>query len=233
MIDHTRLHEELTRFARLLVQEYSVSDALHDLVEVATGVLDVVGAGVSLARDGRLRFATASPGGVAALEHLQERTQTGPSVEAFEAEQVVTVGDLCTEHHRWPSLAASAQQADVHAMAGVPMVLNGTKLGVLNLYDARPRSWTDEEREVAGLLAAVATGYVANAARLHEARHTAEQLQEALDSRVIIEQAKGVLAAERNVSVDEAFRILRHHARNRNGSLREVAHAVVHLRLRP
>jgi GAF domain-containing protein len=233
VIDHARLHSELTRFALLLVQEYSVSDALHDLVDAVTAVLGVSGAGVSLIQDGRLTFATASTGPIAELEHIQEQTQAGPCIEAFHREEIVKVGDLRTERERWPTLVEAAERIGLHATIGVPMRLNGAKIGALDVYHHEPRDWTDEECEVADLLAAVATGYVANAARLDEARATAEQLQEALDSRVIIEQAKGVLAGERNVSVDEAFRVLRTHARNRNASLREVAHAVVHLRLRP
>lgn len=113
------------------------------------------------------------------------------------------------------------------------MHLNGTRLGVLNLYHDHPHDWTDDELEVAELLAYMATAYVANAARLDQVRHTAEQLQEALDSRVIIEQAKGILAGERGITVDEAFAVLRSHARTNNVSLRAVANAVVNLRLRP
>jgi GAF domain-containing protein len=133
---------------------------------------------------------------------------------------------------RWPELAAAAADVGIVAVAGIPMHLNGTRLGALDLYHDRPHDWTDDV-EAARLLAYMATAYVANAARLDQVRHTAEQLQEALDSRVVIEQAKGILAGERNITVDEAFATLRSHARNNHVSLRAVADAVVNLRLRP
>jgi GAF domain-containing protein len=106
-------------------------------------------------------------------------------------------------------------------------------LGALNLYHHARREWSDEDVGTATLLAAVATAYVANAARLDQFRQTTEQLQEALNSRVVIEQAKGVLAGERKISVDEAFKRLRGHARRHQTSLRAVAEAVVNIGLRP
>ena len=104
-------------------------------------------------------------------------------------------------------------------------------MGVLNLYDDKPRSWTDDDIRAASLLADVATSYVAKAQRLDQARDTTEQLQTALDTRVAIEQAKGMIANQRDITVDAAFELLRSHARSHQATLRSVADAVVNLRL--
>lgn len=228
-----RLMEVVFAFIPRLVEDYEVSDALHDLVDDAAHLLGIAGAGISLTRGDGLAFATAANERVTSLERLQEETQSGPCVEAHRSGDAVVVADLRAELHRWPALAGAAAEEGVVAVAGIPMHLNGVRLGALNLYDDRPRSWSAGDLDVAEVLAAMATAYVANAARLDQARHTAEQLQAALTSRVVIEQAKGLLAGERHISVDEAFSVLRSHARSNQASLRAVADAVVNLGLRP
>lgn len=128
--------------------------------------------------------------------------------------------------------ARAARQAGIAAVAGIPMRLDGERIGVLALHNANPRDWPEEDLDAARVLADVATCYVISASRLDRQRRVSEQPQEALDSPVIIEQAKGVLAAQHGISVDSAFELLRRHARNRNATLRAVANAVVNLGLR-
>ncbi len=231
MTDQGRLLEVLTSFARHLVTDYAVSDALHDLVDGSTAVLQVAGAGVSLVDDGRLAFVTATPEQLASLERVQEDTQSGPCVDAYREGRPVVIANLDDVPQRWPELADAAKDAGLIAVAGIPMRLNGSLIGVLNLYDDKPRDWTDDDVAGATLLADVASAYVANAQRLDRAQATADQLQHALDSRVIIEQAKGMIANQRGISVDAAFELLRSHARSHQASLRSVAEAVVNLRL--
>jgi len=230
--DQEPLTRVLTGFACLLVEDYQTSEALDDLVAGVTDVLAIAGAGVSIAdRDG-LKFAAAGEG-VCALERVQEETQAGPSIDAHREGRPVLVADLMEGPGRWPVFSDLAAEMGICAVAGIPMSVNGTKFGALNLYDQARRDWSADDVSVARLLADTASGYVANASRLTKARHTAEQLQAALDSRVVIEQAKGVLAGERNISVAAAFELLRSHARSHNASLHSVADAVVNLRLRP
>lgn len=233
MTDQAALTRALSEFAQLLVREYEVSDALQDLVDGVTEVLGISGAGVSLLEGERLRFATAATDAIVLLERIQEETQNGPCVEAHQSGQPVLVTDLRDRPERWPALSEGAAEAGMLAVAGIPMRLNGTRLGALNLYHGATRDWSDEEISVSRLLADLATGYVANASRLDRLQHTAEQLQVALDSRLIIEQAKGLLAGERDISMEQAFEVLRGHARRNNASLRAVADAVVNLHLRP
>lgn len=233
MTDQAALTRVLREFARLLVNDYEISDALHDLVDGVTEVLGITGAGVSLADDGNVHFATAVSEPISMLERAQEETQAGPCVEAHRSGREVLVPDLFDGPPRWPLVIRAASRAGIVAVAGIPMRLNDAKVGALNLYHNARRDWDEEELGAARLLADVTTGHLANAARLDRIRHTAEQLRTALDTRVIIEQAKGVLAGERNITVDAAFELLRSHARAHNSSLRSVAQAVVNLRLRP
>jgi GAF domain-containing protein len=231
--DQAALTRVLSEFARLLVRDYEVSDALQDLVDGVTEVLGISGAGVSLLEGERLRFATAASDAVAVLERIQEEGQSGPCVEAHESGQPVLVADLREQSERWPALNQGAAEVGMRAVAGIPMRLNGTRVGALNLYNDQAHEWSDEEIGASRVLADLATGYVANASRVDRLQHTAEQLQVALDSRLIIEQAKGLLAGERSISMEQAFSILRGHARSHNASLRAVADAVVNLHLRP
>ena len=227
MVDRRLLVDELRNFALVLTTDYPVSDALHDFVDATTAIFDIRGAGVSLDRAGRLEFATASPADIAALEEFQESRQAGPSVEAFRTGTPVLVTDLASDPARWPELTAIAAEHEIVSLASFPLHLHGDRLGALDLYDARPHAWTEEEVECAELLAAHATGYLANASRLDRVRQTAAQLQEALDSRVVIEQAKGVLAGQHAIPVDQAFEVLRAYARRERLPLREVARMVV------
>ena len=100
-------------------------------------------------------------------------------------------------------------------------------IGALNLYSPEPREWSDQDIAVAGVLADVATSYVVNASKLRQQEQLSEQLQAALESRVVIEQAKGITAYKHAISVDQAYQLMRRHARGNNASLRVVAEAIV------
>ena len=100
-------------------------------------------------------------------------------------------------------------------------------IGTRNLYSAGPREWSGEDIAVAGVLADAATSYVVNASMLQQQEQLSEQLQHALESRVVIEQAKGITAFKNAVTVDQAYRLIRRHARDNNASLRMVAEAIV------
>lgn len=118
-------------------------------------------------------------------------------------------------------------------MAAVPLTSSGSMLGVMSLYDAEPRAWTVAQLRPARVLADLAGGFLDLTRRLDEQRRLSEQLQRALDSRIIIEQAKGIIAVHREVGLDEAFEILRRHATSHSATLEATADAVVRLGLRP
>lgn len=232
MYDRDLLWSTLTGFTRTIVGPYDVNTMLEDLTEATTTLLRLVGSGVSLIQDGHLTNATSTPPGLSGLELTQEQTQTGPCVLASRTGEVIAVPDLSLRAPDWGGYCAAGAEAGVLAVAGIPMSLGVTRVGALNLYAAEVREWSDDDLGIAQVLADMATGYLINASQLSQEHRLNEQLQHALDSRVIIEQAKGMVAATHAISVETAFGLIRGHARRRNAPLRSVAEAIVHLGLR-
>jgi GAF domain-containing protein len=233
VVDQALFLRMLSEFARTLVVRYEIADVLYELAARTTTLLDVAGAGVSLRDEGRLRFVTGIDEATVRVEQGQERLQQGVCVEAFTSGKPVTVPNLADIGDRWAEFRDEARAVGFAAVLGIPMCLDHDVLGAVNIYSAQPRDWSDDDIATAQVLADMATSYLVNASELEKSRRTAEQLQEALQSRVVIEQAKGILSAERKMSLDDAFNALRDHARNHNANLRAVAEAVVNLGLRP
>jgi GAF domain-containing protein len=231
MLDQPVLLEVLTRFSRTLARRYDISDVLHELTDTATEVLGAAGAGVSVGDGGRLRFATASNQTITDVEHVQQDSQSGPCDVAFNTGHTVYVPDL-NQSSDWPQLRDAARRVGLVSVAGVPLSIADTTIGSLNIYDDKVRDWNSDDLTVQ-VLASMATAYLAGASELDRARRTNQQLQAALDNRVLIEQAKGFLAGQRNITLEEAFTTLRNQARSHNTSVRSIAHAVVELGLRP
>jgi GAF domain-containing protein len=232
MADDKLLLKTLTEFAESMADGYELTDVLYRLTDDVTKVLRIAGAGIAVAdEDGQLRYATASSEQVTVLERRQEQDQLGPCVEAFSSQAIVTVEDIATRTD-WSNYRKEAQRLGYRSVAGVPLSLRSERLGALNLYDREVRSWGDDELHTAKVLADMVAGYLIHDL-LVDARRVGEQLQHALNSRVIIEQAKGILSSELGVTVDEAFDALRRHARNNNASLTTLAHAVVVEGFRP
>ena len=232
MHDQAVFLRTLSTFARALPSGYEVEVVLADLTQSVTQVLGLGGAGVTLAESGRLRLATAMGEVFEELERVQEDNQRGPCRDAFESGVVVSCSDVRVEDARWPEYAEAARRLGVAAVAGVPMRLADQVVGAMNIYDAQPREWSEEDLAAASVLADVATSYLVNASKLHQQQQLNEQLTTALESRAVIEQAKGITAGDAGVSVQEAYHRIRRHARNHNTSLRAVAEAVVNLGLR-
>lgn len=233
MADQKLLAQALSEFARTLTRGFAISDVLNDLAGRVTAVLGIDGAGVSVQDSGRLHFVTALDERYAALERAQEAGQAGPCVDAWCSGQPVIVADLRETSYGWNGYAQAAREAGIVALASIPMRRDGQSIGALDLYSTTRREWSADDLRAARILADMATSYVVNASELNRQRRINEQLKEALDSRIVIEQAKGALAAERGISVDEAFEVLRRHARSHSANLRKVADAVVRLGLRP
>jgi GAF domain-containing protein len=227
MYDQTLFLQTLSRFAVILPARYDLEAVLTELTESVSEVLGLAGSGVTMAEQGRLRFVTAVSQASGELERNQEEQQAGPCRDAYDTGEVVRVTDVRTESSRWPEFSATAKRLSVAGVAGIPMGLDDRIIGALNLYASEPRLWSDEDIAVAAVLADVATSYVVNASKLRQQEQLTEQLQHALESRVVIEQAKGITAQQNAVTIDEAYRLMRGHARNNNASLRLVAEAIV------
>jgi GAF domain-containing protein len=227
MYDQPLFLQTLSRFAVVLPARYDLGATLAELAESVTAVLGLSGSGVTMAEEGRLHFVTAVSQASGELERNQELWQAGPCRDAFDTGQVVRVTDVRVESTRWPEFSAAAIRLAVAGVAGIPMRLADQIIGALNLYSPVPREWSDEDIAVAGVLADVATSYVVNASKLRQQEQLGEQLQEALESRVVIEQAKGITAQQHAVTIDQAYQRMRRHARTNNASLRIVAEAIV------
>ncbi len=227
MYDQPLFLHTLSRFAVVLPARYDLEDSLTELTESVTAVLDLSGSGVTMAEEGRLRFVTAVGEASSELERSQEKWQAGPCRDAFDTGEVVRVTDVRDESTRWPDFSETATRLNVAGVAGIPMRLADQIIGALNLYAPEPRIWSDADIAVARVLADVATSYVVNASKLRQQEQLSEQLQEALESRVVIEQAKGITAQQHAVSIEQAYERMRRHARTNNASLRMVAEAIV------
>ena len=227
MYDQSLFLETLSKFALVLPARYDLGSALSQLTESVTRVLGLSGSGVTMVEGGRLRFVTAVNEASGELELAQEEQQAGPCRDAFDSGEVVRVTDVREESARWPEFSAIATRVVVAGVAGIPMRLDDKVIGALNLYSAQPRQWCDEDIAIARVLADVATSYVVNASKLSQEEQLSAQLQEALESRVIIEQAKGITASKHSITVDQAYQLIRGHARRNNASLRVVAEAIV------
>lgn len=233
MAEQELLTYEVSEFARAMARASAVSGMLTDLAERVTAVLGVAGAGVLVLESGQVRFGAATDERCAELERVQEAEQAGPGVDACRTGMIVTVADMTGASPEWGRYQRAAQDAGIAAVAWVPMCPDGECLGAVGLYSTERRDWHTDDLAAAGILADMATGYLVHARELDRQRGIIEQLREALDNRIVIEQAKGVLAAERHITVDQAFEVLRQHARSHSVPLRSVAEAVVSLGLRP
>ena len=232
MIDHSALRRAVSEYVTTIVGTYGIGEMLYRLTDHAVEALGIAGAGVSVGdAEGRLRFVAATDEDVSRVEADQIDTQQGPCHEAFASGKLVAVTDLATTADRWPDYAPAAIRHGCQAVLGVPMQLEDLPIGAINLYQHAPHEWSDEELETASLFADMAAGYVANLRELANTRQLAQQLQQALDSRIIIEQAKGALARQHRIDLNQAFERLRRHARSRQRKVHDVARDIVDGRL--
>ena len=227
MADHALLLQALRSFARVMGGSYDINEMSFHLGELVTEALGVEGTGLSVAdKAGDLKFVAATNQQIVAVEEIQERTQEGPCVTAFRSQEPVLIANI-DDFEEWPAYKETATNLGLGAVVGLPLSYDSVRLGALNIYAAEPREWTDDDLDILTVFADMATAYLVRSSQLAESRELANQLQAALDSRVLIEQAKGILANEYRITVDDAFERLRRHSQNHNTKLIEVCRAVV------
>jgi transcriptional regulator with GAF, ATPase, and Fis domain len=214
--------------ADTLVDDFDLIDFLHRLTVRCVELLGVSAAGVLLSdQRGALRVVAASTEQTRLLELLQMQTDEGPCPECFHTGRPVTVTDLPAAASRWPRFVAAAGQIGFTSVHALPMRLRTTVIGALNLFHTHPGALSAETVQLGQALADVATIGLLQARAINHRDILAEQLQTALNHRVIIEQAKGVIAERRQLDMEQSFTVLRTTARGTNRRLSELSRAVV------
>lgn len=221
------LVQAFVTLADTLVDDYDVVEFAQELVEDCVSLLDVESAGLLLADlRGGLQMLASTSEQTRMLELLQLQSDAGPCLQAFRTGQQVLVDDVGADT-RWPEFATRASGEGFGSVIAIPLRLRSERIGALNLFRRAPGRMTDSDLLVAQALADVATIGILHQRVLTRGALVNSQLQTALNSRVLIEQAKGVLSERMGLDMDQAFVQLRSMARNSNRHLSDTARTVI------
>jgi ANTAR domain/GAF domain len=227
------LLDAFATLADTLVADYDVVELLQVLVETCRGLLDVTAAGLLLAdpNTGILDLMASTSEESRIVETLQLGAEAGPCVDSFRTGDVVAVPDIGATGVRWPEFRDASMEQGFGGVFAIPMRLRTTTIGALNLFRAQVGDLNERDLRAAQALADVATIGILHERSFRATDVLREQLQAALNSRIVIEQAKGVLAHRHELDMDASFNRLRSYARSNRRSLVEVAQSVVERRL--
>ena len=223
----------LGELGRFRFGEMRVEDALHEIVQTTHAMFDVDGAGLMLTdRDQQLRSVAASDDRLAHLEELQIEHDEGPCIAAYEDKQLVGVEDLGADT-RWPKFSGAAVSRRVRAVLASPLPYNQDAVGVVTVVSERSRPWSAEGELALLAFTDLAALLIASMMQGQQQSELATQLQGALDSRQIIEQAKGVLVGRHGITPRAAFEQLRAQARAERRKVAVLCAEVVQNATRP
>jgi GAF domain-containing protein len=227
MPDQVLLVRSLVELADNLVDDFDVVDVLSLLADRCVRALGVSAAGVMLvAPSGALQVIASSSDAMHTLELFQLQADEGPCLDAFRLGKQVVNQDLAAVGARRPRFASRAIAEGFHSAHSVPMRLRQRTLGALNLLRDTPGSLSPADIAAATALADIATIATIQHQIVINAQTLNNQLNAALHSRIVIEQAKGKISQATGSDVDQAFRQLRHHARRHNVRLADLAKLV-------
>ena len=222
------LVRSLVEMADTLVDDYDVVDLLTGLADRCVELLGVAAAGVMLASpDGELRLVASSSEAMRVLEVFELQAQEGPCLDAYRTGERVEHEHLRAGAGRWPRFATVALEAGFQSAFALPLRLRHMTIGAMNLFHAEPAPMDERDVIVARAFADLATISVIQHRAATESQRINEQLSGALTSRVVVEQAKGVISERAGIDLADAFERLRSHARNHNLRLTEVAQAAI------
>ncbi len=228
MPNQTMLAKTLIQLADTLVQDFDVVELLTLLADRCVEVLEVDAAGLMLAApDGTLRHIAASSEAMRLLELFELQTKEGPCLDCYRSGTPVVNLDLATVNGRWPRFAPQALAAGFNSVHALPMRLRNTVIGVINLFHVPTGRMRPAEVEAAQAFADIATIAILQHRASLEIQAVNTQLKEALTSRIMIEQAKGMVAQRQGLNMEEAFSALRNHARNHNMRLLDLAQNII------
>jgi GAF domain-containing protein len=234
MTKEARILRTFVELADNLVEDFDVVELLTVLADRCVEVLGVDAAGIMLAAtDAPLRVIASSSDAMRELELFEIQAEEGPCLDCHRTGRRVSHPDLSSERTPWPLFSREAVAAGYHVVNALPMRLRGATIGALNLFDGNPPGLAADDLDIAQSFADVATIAVLQDRAHVQAQRLNEQLQGALTSRITIEQAKGMVAESRQISIDVAFEELRGAARAASTKLSDFAAQVVDGRRRP
>jgi GAF domain-containing protein len=226
-VSTTGLRQALDQLADLRSSPVTVEEALERVVATADALFGVDGTALMLIdQDQTLRNLATSDARAALLEELQAEHGEGPCIDAFEDKEPVAAGDLGSED-RWPAFAPPAAAGGLLAVLASPIPYSDHAVGVVAVFAGEPHPWTEAEREAIVAFTELVALLILNAMKASERGKLAGELQLALSSRVVIEQAKGVLVGRHGLTTRQAFERLRRLARDQRRPLSAVAREVV------
>ncbi|MFP5370066.1 MAG: GAF and ANTAR domain-containing protein [Actinomycetes bacterium] len=228
MNGYERLGQVFVELADTLVEDFDPVDFLQTLTDRSVELLGADASGLMLAdQRGTLRLMASTLEQGRDLELFELQVREGPCLDCFATGRAVVNVDLTEAHERWPTFTAAAVRAGFAATHALPLRLRSQVVGAMNLFTTERVHLDDAHIAVGQAMADVATIALLHERNLREQTVLSEQLQAALHSRVLIEQAKGVLAARARIGVPEAFARMRSYARRHGLPLTAVATAVV------
>lgn len=223
-----RVAEVFVEAADTLVEDFDLVDLLYRLTERTTELASASASGLLLGDlNGRLSFVAASDERTHLLELFQLQVDQGPCLDCFQSGRPVTETDLTTAGARWPDFARGAAAAGFRSVHAFPLRLRGDVIGVVGIFSDTRQTLDPTRTLILQALADMATIAILQERAVRRGELLAEQLQGALNSRIVIEQAKGALAQIHGGDVDEAFGRLRTYVRDHNVRLMETAEAVL------
>ncbi|HEY2320320.1 MAG TPA: GAF and ANTAR domain-containing protein [Solirubrobacteraceae bacterium] len=221
-IDPAALDRSLAAL-RPAASDHHLMDALQQVLTSSSQMFSASGAGFMMLDDSSALCAVAAtdePGRL--LEQRQEESGHGPCVDSVTFDEVTATPDLA-EDDRWPEIRPEVPDAGVRAVLGVPIRASGVTVGTLNVYRDHHHVWDESETAALTSYGSVIEGLLRTAMQAREGERLAEQLQHALDNRVVIERAVGVIMGRARVDAVTAFNELRHRARSGERKVADVA----------
>lgn len=224
-LDEVTTH--LTALTKVLTAEEDLGRVLQRAVrQVADDVPGADMVSVTVLREGQGETVASTSERVWAIDSDQYAAAEGPCLEAAKTNQIVRVG-VERAADRWPVFARSAREAGVQSYLSCPLVIGDEFVGSLNIYSEQPHGFDDFDVALLRIYLTATSAALASARQFTQARRLAEQLTQALDSRAVIDQARGILMTQRGITADQAFDILVRYSQRSNIKLRVLAAQLV------
>jgi GAF domain-containing protein len=221
------LARSLAAMSRFFVGEGTLHETLTRVAQFAEEAVPAASmTGITMLVEGRARTAVFTDETAPEVDTVQYESGAGPCLDAFRHEQVLVIHDT-TKDDRWPAFSEAAAAHGIRSTLSIPLIANREGVGALNFYAREPNGFSEDDVEVAAQFGAQAGIVLANAQAYWDAHQLSQNLATAMQSRAVIEQAKGILMGAQRCSSDEAFKILVRASQRENRKLRDIAQDLV------